>query len=99
MRIQIQSHQFTASQHLLEFIQKKVAKLEQFFDRIIGVEVFLSLDNKASHVKDKIVKIKLDLPGSQIIATESSKLFEESVDLSVDSVRRQLKRHKEKIRR
>lgn len=99
MRIQIQAKQFAASQQLIDFIEKKLAKLEQFFDRIIGVEVFLSLDNKASQVKDKIVKIKLDLPGNQIIATERSKLFEESVDMSVSSIRRQLKRHKEKIRR
>ena len=99
MKVQIQAKQFSAGQHLIDFIEKKLAKLEQFFDRIIDTEVFLSLEGGGATVKEKVVKIKVNLPGNQMIATERSKLFEEAIDLSVSSLSRQLKRHKEKLRR
>ena len=98
MKVQIQAKQFSAGQHLIDFIEKKLAKLEQFFDRIIDTEVFLSLEGGGATVKEKVVKIKVNLPGNQMIATERSKLFEEAIDLSVSSLSRQLKRHKEKLR-
>ena len=98
MKVQIQAKQFSAGQQLIDFIEKKLAKLEQFFDRIIDTEVFLSLEGGGATVKEKVVKIKVNLPGNQMIATERSKLFEEAIDLSVSSLSRQLKRHKEKLR-
>lgn len=98
MRIHIQAIQFTASEQLVEFIEKKVAKLEHFYDRIIDVEVYLTLDNKSSHIKDKIVRIKVNLPRVQLVASERSKQFETATDLAIDSVIRQLKRYKEKLR-
>ncbi|MGB1241105.1 MAG: ribosome hibernation-promoting factor, HPF/YfiA family [Chitinophagales bacterium] len=98
MRIHIQAIQFTASDQLIEFIEKKTAKLEHFYDRIIDVEVYLTLDNKSSHIKDKVVRIKLNLPQVQLVASESNKTFEPAVDSAIDSITRQLKRYKEKLR-
>ena len=94
MRIHIQAIQFTASEQLIDFIEKKISKLEHFYDRIIDVEVYLTLDNKSSHIKDKVVRIKVNLPRVQLVASERSKLFETATDLSVDSIKRQLKRYK-----
>jgi putative sigma-54 modulation protein len=45
MKITVQSIHFNADQKLLEFIQKKVDKLDQFFDQIISGEVYLKLEN------------------------------------------------------
>lgn len=98
MKITVQSVQFTAAQPLLDFVDKKVSKLSHYFDRITDVEVFLTLDNKSSHIKDKVAKIKLNLPGEQIIATETNKVFEEAVDAAIDSVKKQIERYKDKIR-
>ncbi len=98
MRVQIQAVEFTAGQHLIEFINKKIGKLDQYFDKIIDVQVFLRLDKKNSSVKDKVVTIKMKVPNNQVVATEVSKNFEKAVDLSVDSLRRQLKRYKGKMR-
>jgi putative sigma-54 modulation protein len=41
MKIRVQSIHFNADQKLLEFIQKKVDKLDQFFDQIISEEKFI----------------------------------------------------------
>ena len=98
MNIKIQAIQFTADQKLLELIDKKVSKLEQFFDRITSVEVYLKLDSQSSQIKDKVVRLKCSVPGTQLFAEDTSKLFEEGIENTVNSIRRQLKRHKEKMR-
>lgn len=95
MKITVQAIHFTADRKLLDFIQKKVDKLETFFDHIISGEVYLKLEN----VKDeanKISEIKLKLPGNQLFAKEQCKTFEEATDLAVESLRMQIEKHKTK---
>ncbi|MDH5603314.1 MAG: ribosome-associated translation inhibitor RaiA [Cyclobacteriaceae bacterium] len=95
MKLQMHSIHFTADNKLLNYIQKKVDKLETFYDRIVDGEVFLKLNN--SSVENKTVEIKLNIPGVQIFAKEDSKTFEDATDMAVEGLRRQLKKHKEKI--
>ena len=45
MKITVQSIRFDADKRLLDFIQKKVNKLDQFYDRIISGEIYLRLEN------------------------------------------------------
>lgn len=97
MQIQIQAIQFTAAEQLTEFINQKVGKLSHYFDRIIDAEVYLSLDSRSSAVKDKVLKVKLNLPGTQLIVSETAKTFEEALELASDNLKRQLTRHKERI--
>lgn len=97
MKIVIQSIHFNADQKLLAFIQKKVDKLEQYFDQIIHGEVYLKLNNVTDET-NKIVEIKLMIPGSTLFAKEECKSFEEATDLAIDSLRKQIHKHKDKIR-
>ena len=97
MMIQTQSVHFDADQKLLDFIDRKVSKLETFFDRVVRADVILRLE-KTGQVQDKIAEIKMQVPGSVIVAKETSKKFEEAVDLATDALRRQLIRYKEKSR-
>jgi putative sigma-54 modulation protein len=96
MKLQMQSIHFDADIKLLDFIQKKVDKLETFFDRIIDGEVFLKLDKNDSN-ENKIVEIKLNIPGKQLFAKEQAASFEAATDQAVEGLRRQLKKHKEKL--
>lgn len=96
MKIITTSIHFDADQKLLDYIQRKASKLDQFFDRIIDAHVFLKLEN-SGQVKDKIVEMKLNVPGDVLIATEMSKTFEASADAAVDNMKRQLNRYKERI--
>jgi len=82
MRVQTQSVHFVADRKLLQFIDKKVNKLETFYDRIIDADVTLRLENTGK-VKDKIAEIKLQVPGDTLIVRETSKTFEGSVDSAV----------------
>lgn len=98
MEIKIQSIHFDADTKLLEFTEKKVGKLSQFFDHIITADVYFRLENGDATIKDKVVDLKLNLPGTTLYASDTSKSFEESVDSAVNSLERQLKKYKEKLK-
>jgi putative sigma-54 modulation protein len=97
MKIRVQSIHFTADVKLLDFIQKKADKLDQFFDHIISGDVYLRLE-KTEDEANKISEIKLSIPGNDLFAKEQCKSFEEATDKAVESLRRQLEKHKEKVR-
>lgn len=96
MKLQMHSIHFTADQKLIDFIQKKADKLDTFYDRIIDGEVFLRLDNETSR-KNKVVEIKLNIPNGKLFAKEQDASFEAAADEAVESLRRQVKKHKEKL--
>lgn len=96
MNVVIHPVHFDASSQLIEFINKKLQKLETFFDKIIEAEVFLKLGTK-QNIKDKIVEVKLMVPGKTLFVSEVSKTFEESTDTAVETISRQLKKHKAKL--
>ena len=95
MKLQMHSIRFDADVKLLDFIQRKANKLDTFFDRIIDGEVFLRLDNDVQN-ENKIVEIKLNIPGQQLFAKEKAKSFEAAADLSVEALKKQLRKYKEK---
>jgi len=97
MKIRVQTIRFTADSKLLSFVQKKANKLDQFYDQIISGEVYLKLENVEDEL-NKITEIKLMIPGNDLFAKERCKSFEEATDKAVESLRRQMERHKEKIR-
>ncbi|MGI9531987.1 ribosome hibernation-promoting factor, HPF/YfiA family [Lutimonas sp.] len=97
MKISVQSVNFNISQDLVNYIEKKVNNLEKFHDHIIGAEVFLKVQS-TSEKENKIVDVKMNLPGIDIVAKKQSKTFEEAASLAIDSVKRQLVKRKEKLR-
>lgn len=98
MKINVHAVHFTADQKLIAFIQQKLSKLDQFYDRIVSGEVFLKLD-KGEKVKThtKLLEIKINLPGAVLFVKEMGQTFEEAVDLALDSLKNQIKKFKEKI--
>ena len=96
MNVKIQTLHFEADSKLVEFIEKKISKLSQFHERITKVDVFLKLDNVAHKIKDKVAEIKVHVPKHDLFVKHSSKSFEESFDVALDSVINQIKRKKEK---
>lgn len=96
MNVVIRPVHFDATSQLVDFITKKLQKLEVFFDKIIEAEVYLKLGTK-QNIKDKIVEVKLSVPGKTLFASEVSKAFEESADKAVETISRQLKKHKNKL--
>ena len=96
MKLQVHSIHFDADQKLVHFIEKKVNKLETFYDRLVDGEVFLRLNNEG--IENKTVEIKVNVPGTQLFATEKARSFEAAADLATDALRMQLKKYKAKLR-
>lgn len=97
MKVSVQSVNFNADIKLIDFIEKKVMGLEKFHDKIIHVEVFLKVQ-KTSEKENKQTEIKINIPGSELIVKKENKTFEEGTSVAVESMKRQLKRSKEKER-
>ena len=90
------SIRFDADQKLLDFIQKKLDKLDTFYGRIVDCEVMLRLENDDAR-KNKIVELKLNIPGEQLFAKNRSHTFESAADEAIGALKTQLKKYKDKL--
>jgi ribosomal subunit interface protein len=98
MNIQVKTVHFTADQKLMDFVNKKVSKLDTYFDGIIGSEVILKVV-KPETANNKVAEIKLSIPAyDYLFAEKQADTFEEAVDLAIDAVKRQLTKVKEKTK-
>jgi putative sigma-54 modulation protein len=95
MKLQIQSIHFDADKKLIDFIQKKLDKLDTFYDRITGADVYLKVEKE--EVNNKSVSVKVFLPGTSVMVKENGSTFEEATDKAVETLKRQIKKQKEKM--
>ncbi|WP_207432996.1 ribosome hibernation-promoting factor, HPF/YfiA family [Sabulibacter ruber] len=96
MKLQIRSVHFTADQSLLDFLQRKVDKLDTFFDRIVSGEVVLRVERPETH-DNKLVELKLFVPGATLFCSEEANTFETATDKAVEDMKKQLIRYKDKL--
>jgi putative sigma-54 modulation protein len=96
MNVNIQTVHFEADNKLVDYVNKKLIRLDTFHDRIVKVEVFLKLDNVVHTIKDKIAEIKVHVPRQDYFVKCSSKSFEESFDKAMSSLINLIKRKKDK---
>ena len=96
MQVKVHSIQFSADQQLVDFINQKVNKLNLFFGNIVDSEVFLKIITPNSN-NNKLVEIKINVPGKELFAKKKSKSFEEAIVDAVDALRIQITKHKEKL--
>lgn len=95
MKIRIQSINFDATETLELYINKKMSKLEKFFDEIQNVDVYLKVVRPET-ASNKEADIKISIPGVDFFASKTCDSFEESVDLAIDALDKQIRKHKEK---
>ena len=97
MNVNIQTVHFEADGKLIAYIEKKIAKIMQYHEKITNVDIYLKLDNIVHNIKDKIVEIKVRIPRHEFFVKHSSKSFEESFDEAMDAVISQIKKKKERM--
>lgn len=97
MKVFTQSVNFKADIDLVKFIEKKVGSLDKFHDKIVDAEVFMKVQ-KTSDKENKITEVKINIPGNELIVKKTTKTFEEGISLGVESLKRQLRKSKEKQR-
>jgi putative sigma-54 modulation protein len=97
MKVFTQSVNFNADNELIQLVEVKVSALTKFHDKIVDAEVFLKVQ-KTSDKENKITEVKINIPGSELIIKRETKTFEEGINAAVDSLKRQLKKSKQKHR-
>ncbi len=98
MNVNVHSIHFDADGKLVAFIKEKLTKLERFHDRIHGAEVFLRLDHDGENRENKVVEIRLNVPGNDLFAKRQGKSFEEAAVDAVEALRSQVDRARERPR-
>jgi putative sigma-54 modulation protein len=97
MKVNTQSVNFSADVKLIDFIQKRMDKMELFYDKVIESDVYLKVENTSAK-ENKIVEIMAFIPRDKIMVKKQCKSFEEAVDSACSSLERQLVKKKEKMR-
>lgn len=94
MKITVQSIGLTPHAPLEEYLEKKLNKLDTFYDKIHGCQVFLKVENSTDK-ENKTAEIILDIPGDDIVVKKTSSSFEESIDLCADAAKKLLIKKKQ----
>jgi putative sigma-54 modulation protein len=95
MKLRIQSINFDATIILESYISKKMSKIEKFFEEIQNVEVYLKVV-KPESATNKEVEMKISIPNVDFFASKTCDTFEEAVDLTIEALEKQIRKHKEK---
>lgn len=98
MELKIHSVHFESDQKLIEMINERCLKMQNFNDTITSVDVYLKLENGHDHIHDKVVEIKTNILKNQIFAKGISKTFEKSFSDAMIATISQLKKKKELLK-
>ncbi len=91
--INVKSLKFDADQKLLDYVEKKVEKVEKFFDNLGDIDVTLSLSPDPDN---KNVRLQTRFPGEDLVIERHARTFEEAVTEAVDAMKERIVRLKEK---
>ncbi len=97
MKVNVNAVNFTVDKKLVDFIQDRMEKLEKFYDKIVSSDVYLKVE-KTSEKENKIVEVKIHVPGDDFMVKKQCKTFEEAIEQASESLERLLVKRKEKVR-
>jgi putative sigma-54 modulation protein len=97
MKVNVHAVNFNVDGKLVGFIQERMDRLEKYYDKIISSDVFLKVE-KTSEKENKIVEIKMLVPGDEFMVKKQCKTFEEALEQSAESLERLLTKRKEKVK-
>jgi putative sigma-54 modulation protein len=97
MQVNINSVHFKVDLKLQDFINEKIEKLSSLYEDVIGCDVTLKVEN-AENPENKVAEIRLYIRGNDLYAKKQCKTFEEAADTAVDALKKQISKHKSKLR-
>ena len=97
METRIQSVHFDASAQLLEYVEKKVAKIEKLCDGATSLEVTMKLI-KPETAMNKEVALNLSSGFGEMFAAKVSDTFEDALLVAIDAIKAQIEKKREKIK-
>lgn len=97
MKVNVQAVNFNVDKKLVVYINERLSRLEKYYDKVVTSDVFLKVE-KTSEKENKIVEVKIHVPGDDFIVKKQCKTFEEAIELASESLERLLVKRKEKVR-
>ena len=97
MKVNVHAVNFNVDKKLVDFVEERIVKLEKFYDKIVSYDVFLKVE-KTSDKENKVVEVKVIVPGDEFVVKKQCKTFEEGVELASESLERLLLKRKEKVK-
>lgn len=97
MTVHVQTPNFNPTVSLIEFTNTKLCKLEQYYSKILSINVFYKVQH-TSLKQNKKAEILLSVPGGSLSIKKECKTFEQALDECVQSLKRQLKKRNQKER-
>lgn len=94
MKIDIHAKNITVKDSLKDLINSKVNKLSNFHSYILDTDVYLR--NEGEGINSNEVQIKLNIKNQVLVTKEKGDTFEQALEIAVDSMKRQLKKAKQK---
>ncbi|MFD0961887.1 ribosome hibernation-promoting factor, HPF/YfiA family [Paenibacillus chungangensis] len=96
MNCNIRGQRFQVTEALRDYVEKKLSRLEKYFETPITSEIHVTLSvTKGQHT----VEVTIPLVGVMLRAEERSEDMYASIDLVVDKLERQIRKHKTKVNR
>ncbi|MEM1127122.1 MAG: ribosome-associated translation inhibitor RaiA [Bacteroidota bacterium] len=96
MLTQITARNFQASPALREYVDKRVSKLERFYDGIVHARVVMTKPSDETGTHE--AEVTLEVFRQNLTATAQAETHEQAVDECVDRLRRQVLKYKERLR-
>jgi len=97
MTINIDQDHYHASPEMVAFVEKKVGKLEHFFERIVQADVILKQVSDQG-LNKYVAEARLNVPNDTLFAKSSDESMEAAIDDTVRALERQIKKYKDKMR-
>lgn len=95
MKIEIQSPGLAPNLELEYFVLEEVKYFFHLYKEIISCEVCLSLDS-SSIKANKCCRMRLLIPGNDLLATARCRTFEEAITQSAEALEKQIAKRKTK---
>jgi putative sigma-54 modulation protein len=96
MKFGIRGEHLEVTEALNDYVEKKLSRLERYFDAPLSSEVHVTL----SVVKDlQTVEVTIPLAGAILRAEDKNNDMYAAIDLVVDKLERQIRKHKTKANR
>lgn len=95
MKVVLNAVKFTPDEKLQNFVNDKVGKIERLLPEALQADVSLKVDKSETN-NNKIAEIRLVVRGKDLFVTKQADSFEEAVMLSIDALKTQIDKFKEK---
>lgn len=92
MQINIDGHHVDLTDSMQDYIQTKMARIERHFDQVVDIHVVLSVEKQRQRAEATV-----HVAGNNIHAQSENEDMYAAIDLLLDKLDRQVKKHKEKL--